>query len=103
MTRIAPPPRGLPAWQEIPLGGIVAGPGNSHEYLTGSWRTRRPIHDPGKCTSCMICWLFCPDSAILVEEERVVGIDTGHCKGCGICARECPIEGAMVMAEGGSY
>ena len=33
---------------------------------------------------------MCPDSAILVEDAKVVGIDLEHCKGCGICAAECP-------------
>lgn len=102
-SKIAAPPRGLPGWLEIPLGGILVEPGNAVEYKTGSWRTRRPIHDSGKCTSCMICWLYCPDDAIVVRDRKVVGIDRDHCKGCGICARECPVKGAMTMAEGGAY
>jgi pyruvate ferredoxin oxidoreductase delta subunit len=44
----------------------------------------------------MICWVFCPDSSILVKEEKMVGIDYDHCKGCGICAHECPT-GALEM------
>jgi pyruvate ferredoxin oxidoreductase delta subunit len=34
--------------------------------------------------------VFCPDSAIIVEDAKVKGVDYDHCKGCGICARECP-------------
>jgi len=34
--------------------------------------------------------VYCPDSAIIVEDAKVKGVDYDHCKGCGICARECP-------------
>jgi pyruvate ferredoxin oxidoreductase delta subunit len=47
----------------------------------------------------MICWVFCPDGAIQIENGKVVGIDLDHCKGCGICAEECPRK-AVSMVEG---
>ena len=77
-------------WKEMPLGGSVPEPGTSVEYDSGSWRTYRPIHDAEKCIHCLRCWIMCPDSAILVEDAKVGGIDLEHCKGCGICAAECP-------------
>lgn len=77
-------------WKEIPIGGLILEAGNSTAYETGSWRTFRPVRDEDRCIHCLICWIFCPDSAILVEDEKVVGIDLKHCKGCGICAKECP-------------
>ncbi|GAF72784.1 unnamed protein product, partial [marine sediment metagenome] len=80
----------LRGWKDIPIGGLIVEPGNSDTYETGSWRTYKPIHDAEKCTSCLRCWILCPDSAIIVEDGKVVGIDYNHCKGCGICARECP-------------
>ncbi len=79
-----------PGWKDIPIGGMILEAGNAVEYETGSWRTMRPIRDEEKCIHCLRCWIYCPDSAILVEEGKVVGIDLEHCKGCGICARECP-------------
>jgi pyruvate ferredoxin oxidoreductase delta subunit len=41
----------------------------------------------------MQCWLFCPDSCILVdaENEKMLGFDLDFCKGCGICAAVCPV------------
>ncbi len=42
----------------------------------------------GYCNSCGICWLFCPDASI--ELQQPPNLDTDHCKGCGICATECP-------------
>ena len=83
-------------WKEIPIGGILLEPGSSARYKTGEWRAWRPVFNPEKCVNCMLCWLFCPDSSILVREEKVEGVDYYHCKGCGICAHECPT-GALEM------
>ena len=77
-------------WKEIPIGGLILEAGNAEEYETGSWRTYRPVIDYDKCIHCMQCWIYCPDSAILVEDGKHVGFDLEHCKGCGICAVECP-------------
>ncbi|HIC94410.1 MAG TPA: ferredoxin [Anaerolineae bacterium] len=79
-------------WREASMAGIVTDAGNSVEYLTGGWRTLKPVRDEERCTHCMICWVYCPDSCILVEDGRVVGFDYDHCKGCGICAAECPVK-----------
>lgn len=77
-------------WREVPIGGAVLEPGSSESYHTGTWRSRRPRIDLERCSHCLLCWVFCPDGAILTEGGRVTGIDLDHCKGCGICARECP-------------
>ncbi len=80
-----------PGWRELPEAGLVTEGGTAAKYKTGDWRTQRPIWDAEKCINCMICWVYCPDSAILVDEEgKIAGIDLDHCKGCGICAEECP-------------
>jgi len=51
-----------------------------------------------KCIQCLLCWVFCPDGAIVTEDRKVKGIDLVHCKGCGICACECP-QKAITMIE----
>jgi len=79
-------------WKEVSPGGVVHEAGNSVEYITGGWRTLRPLRDTEQCTHCMICWINCPDSAIIVENSKVVGFDYDHCKGCGICANVCPVK-----------
>lgn len=90
---------------EVAIGGVMPSTGNSADYETGSWRTERPAFDPTICTSCLICWITCPDTSILVESGKVIGIDAKHCKGCGICAKECPTKPtkAIVMLAGGIY
>lgn len=76
--------------KNFPIGGVITTGGTAHEYVTGGWRKLRPILDKDKCTNCLICWVMCPDSAIIVEEGKMIGFDMDHCKGCGICAEECP-------------
>ena len=89
----------LKSWKDIPIGGLILDAGNSEEYETGSWRSSRPIIDMERCTHCMFCWLFCPEGAIQVEDEKVVGIDLNYCKGCGICAHECPRKAITIVDE----
>ena len=92
----------LKGWRDIPIGGVITDAGNSDTYETGSWRTFRPVHDKEKCINCLRCWVFCPDSAILVEDDKVTGVDYEHCKGCGICAKECPdkVKAFKMVLEG---
>ena len=77
-------------WKDLALGGIIEEAGNAVEYNTGAWRTYRPIWHEDRCIQCFLCWIYCPDNSIRVEDGKVAGIDLEHCKGCGICAEECP-------------
>jgi pyruvate ferredoxin oxidoreductase delta subunit len=54
------------------------------------------VIDSEQCDGCMLCYFYCPDASIIVEDGKAVGVDLAHCKGCGICAKECPA-GAIVM------
>ncbi len=92
-----------PLWPyERDRGPVIPG-GTSTGFLTGDWRAEKPVLDLDRCVHCMLCWLYCPDSAIRASGGRVTGIDYDHCKGCGICAAVCPPRAhAIVMAaEGG--
>jgi pyruvate ferredoxin oxidoreductase delta subunit len=77
-------------WQEVTPGGVVTEHGNSVTYITGTWRTMRPVYDAAQCIQCLTCWIMCPDASVTLEEGKVVGFDYQHCKGCGICADVCP-------------
>ncbi len=77
-------------WQEIPIGGLIIEAGNADKYNTGDWRTFKPVIDKNKCINCLMCWIYCPDSSIIVEDGKIKEIDYKHCKGCGICAQVCP-------------
>jgi pyruvate ferredoxin oxidoreductase delta subunit len=84
----------LKSASELPEAGIIPEAGNAQEYNTGDWRTFVPKFVEENCIHCMFCWIWCPDSAIIVDtsgdKPLMVGIDFEHCKGCGICAHECP-------------
>ena len=90
MTKHEIPRLDLP-WQQASPGGVVVDVGNSVTYITGTWRTLCPVRDLEQCTQCLICWIMCPDSAIAIEDGKIVGFDYDHCKGCGICMDQCPV------------
>lgn len=58
-------PRG---WKELPLGGLAYR--LSTDVKTGDWRALKPVVDHNKCTKCMLCWLFCPDMAIVWDGRK---------------------------------
>ncbi len=80
----------LKGWKELPIGAVVDTPGNISVVETGSWAVEQPVVDLDACVHCMICWMLCPDSAFIVEGDKLMAVDYVHCKGCGICAVECP-------------
>ena len=88
-----------PTWRDLPIAGIITEPGNSVEYLTGDWRALRPVKDSSKCNNCGLCWVFCPEGAIVRVGEGYE-IDYRYCKGCGICARECKRGAIQMVPEG---
>jgi len=92
-------PKGT-GWRDIPRGGLIIEAGNSIDYKTGGWRAFRPIVDKAKCTNCLFCWIFCPDSCVIVENEKMLGFALDHCKGCGVCAKQCPVDCIEMVEEG---
>ena len=85
--------------KDLPVGFVDPEGGNSEKYFTGSWRSRRPIWDADACTNCMLCWVYCPDSSILVKDGKMTGIDLDHCKGCGVCVTECRFDALKMVTE----
>ncbi len=86
-------------WTEVTPGATILTPGNSVDYQTGDWRSERPVIDFSKCIHCLFCYAFCPDGAIITENQKVVGVDYFHCKGCGICTSECPVKCIAMVDE----
>lgn len=88
----------LKSFKELPTGAILEG-GTAVGYHTGEWRSFRPIFHKDKCIQCFICWIYCPDASIVVENGKVVGIDYDYCKGCGICNEVCPPKATAITME----
>ena len=86
-------------WKEISKGGVITEAGSAHNYKTGQWRTFKPIRNKDKCTHCLLCWIYCPDSSILVSQGKFVDFDYDHCKGCGICSNVCPRKCIKMVKE----
>ena len=86
----------LKPWSQLPVGGSVR-PADAPRLRTGGWRTgEKPAVELARCVNCLLCWLYCPDSAIVVDGEAFTGVDLDSCKGCAICAEVCPV-GAIEM------
>jgi len=56
---------------------------------------------PEECTGCGECAAVCEESAVTLEDNRLVGIDCESCARCGACARACPTE--ALKSGRGSY
>ena len=89
----------LKPWQELATGGVVR-PDPAERPRTGGWRTGlRPEVELAKCVDCLLCWVYCPDSAIVTEGGAFAGFDLDHCKGCEICAAVCPTGAIEMVSE----
>jgi len=89
----------LLSWRELLVGCVVVEPGNASQYRTGDWKSQHPVWDHEKCTRCGLCYLFCPEFCINVNQEGYFGANFYYCKGCGICAQECPKEAINMVEE----
>ncbi|MEM2238234.1 MAG: 4Fe-4S binding protein [Candidatus Caldarchaeum sp.] len=81
------------------LSATVMEPGSTRNIDVSTWRTSKPVINYENCTNCLICWIYCPEPAILVDSSGKVAIDYVHCKGCGICAAECPRKAIAMEVE----
>ena len=88
-------------WKDLEIGSILTEPGSASQYQTGTWRSERPIIDLDKCNKCGLCYIFCPDAAIEMNDEGYPEVDLFYCKGCGICAVECPKQAITQVEEEG--
>ena len=97
----------LPTVKEMPIGGAIAtiqtneglvGIGSFIENKTGDWRTFMPVVDREKCIGCKLCWFYCPEGCISMQDEKA-DVDYDYCKGCGICANECPVKAIEMKRE----
>jgi 2-oxoacid:acceptor oxidoreductase delta subunit (pyruvate/2-ketoisovalerate family) len=89
----------LKPWQQLEPGGAVIR-AETERVKTGSWRTGvRPSVDLSLCVDCLLCWLYCPDSAVVLDGTAFSGFDLDVCKGCEICAEMCPTHAIEMVPD----
>ena len=89
----------LSPWRNLPVAGTVQ-PEGAPRPATGGWRTgEKPVATASRCVNCLLCWLYCPDSAVTLDGETFTGFDLDYCKGCGICAEVCPVNAIAMVPE----
>jgi pyruvate ferredoxin oxidoreductase delta subunit len=106
---MATPKEMLTTWDKVQFGAVLPSfedpkskkrsKFHSYNYKVADWRVEKPVFNRELCIDCNFCWIWCPDSCIIVEEvttkrgkkqAKMVGIDYDHCKGCGVCVEVCP-------------
>jgi 2-oxoacid:acceptor oxidoreductase delta subunit (pyruvate/2-ketoisovalerate family) len=89
----------LTSWRELPAGGRVS-PATAPQPHTGGWRTGvLPEVKLSACVNCLLCWLYCPDSAVKLDGTTFAGFDYDCCKGCELCAEVCPTDAISMVEE----
>lgn len=90
-----------PPSYEPPTRGTarITASANSVLRETGGWRTFRPVLSPDRCNGCWLCFVYCPDGVITMNEQDQPVIDYAHCKGCQICVQECPTHALAAERE----
>ena len=88
----------LRSYEELAPGGVLPASSAEHPH-TGSWRTQvKPRVNVERCVNCLLCWVNCPDSAVVLRGTDFYGFDHDYCKGCELCSEVCPT-GAIEMVE----
>jgi 2-oxoacid:acceptor oxidoreductase delta subunit (pyruvate/2-ketoisovalerate family) len=89
----------LRTWRELPPAGVVR-PEETERPRTGGWRTGlKPAVTLELCINCLLCWLYCPDSAIELDGTTFTGFDYDVCKGCELCSVVCPVGAIEMVAD----
>jgi len=77
----------------------VGTPTDPSDHDAGLWRDVRPVWNRDRCFRCGMCYVSCPDAAIVPAEDGFYQADTLLCKGCGICAETCWNEAISMQSE----
>ncbi|WP_337863764.1 2-oxoacid:acceptor oxidoreductase family protein [Nitrososphaera sp.] len=75
----------------------IVSPANTRERRVGTWSRFKPVINYEDCTKCRICFVYCPDSAILIGKDDFPVVDYDACKGCNICLTECPVDAISLV------
>ena len=104
----------IPRLQNAPTDPLAFGKTTCYAagYLVSKnagWRQVRPVINADACTSCLQCYLYCPDGTIRKthaakddKSQAAVFVDLDFCKGCGICRQVCKFGAISMVPESDS-
>lgn len=73
-------------------------PAGNTPISVGTYSNIKPVIDTERCSVCLLCWLYCPDGAISIQDNgKKLAVDFALCKSCGICVNECPIKAIELL------
>jgi Pyruvate/2-oxoacid:ferredoxin oxidoreductase delta subunit len=75
---------------QFPRGAVIPEGGNSNDYVTGGWRSDRPDRNDEKCTQCLLCWVFCPDTSVMVKDQRSTTSTSSTARAAAYAPRNAP-------------
>ena len=64
-------------------------------------RETRPVWDRARCFMCGLCYMSCPDSAVIQMPDGFYDSIPDRCTGCGVCAAECWNDAITMTPEKG--
>lgn len=96
-----PAPKKQLGADDLPFAGTVPSVNKENEKrITGNWRSERPVWSKERCTSCLLCWVSCPDAVITYKTPEAMEFNNlKYCKGCGLCAAVCPTKAIAMVSE----
>lgn len=84
-------------WERCrPLSSWLPG-GFSKERIGKVSRKKVPDLNENECVHCGLCWIYCPEGAIIRGDPFTIQYE--FCRGCGICAVECKRNAIRMVEE----
>lgn len=86
-------------YPELPSAAAIIS-ADAERMRTAGWRSgTKPSVDLSRCVNCLLCWVYCPDCALVVAHDRLLGVDYELCKACELCVEVCPVRAITMVDE----
>ena len=89
----------LKGYKDIPIGGMITEAGNSENIRQEIGEASNLFGTKKVAFTASCAGSSVSDTAIIVEDGKMKGINYDHCKGCGICAGSACAKKALYMVK----